>query len=66
MDKNPSAQRIEWVDFAKGLVIILVVLGHSIPLSTDLSKFIFVFHMPFFFVIAGFLLNLDKWGGKAL
>ncbi|MBQ4404143.1 MAG: acyltransferase family protein [Selenomonadaceae bacterium] len=29
----------------------------------DLQKFIFVFHMPFFFIIAGYLLNLSKWGG---
>lgn len=43
--------------------MILVVLGHVVPLTTDLAKFIFVFHMPFFFVMAGFLLNLDKWGG---
>ena len=63
MDKQLPAQRIAWVDFAKGIVIILVVLGHTIPLKTDLSKFIFVFHMPFFFIMAGFLLNLDKWGG---
>ena len=27
------------------------------------SKFIMIFHMPFFFVTAGFLLNLNKWGG---
>ena len=38
-----------------------MVLGHVV--HGDLQKFIFVFHMPFFFVIAGYLLNLDKWGG---
>lgn len=56
-----TAPRIDWVDFAKGVAIILVVLGHL--KGEDLQKFIFVFHMPFFFVTAGFLLNLDKWGG---
>ena len=55
------AERITWVDFAKGVAIILVVLGHAT--QGDLQKFIFVFHMPFFFVIAGFLLNFEKWGG---
>ena len=54
--------RIEWVDFAKGVVIILVVLGHAME-ENDLKNFFSMFRMPFFFVIAGFLLNLDKWGG---
>lgn len=58
-----TAPRIDWIDFAKGVAIILVVLGHAISSKMDLYKFIFVFHMPFFFVTAGFLLNLDKWGG---
>lgn len=57
------AERIKWLDFAKGVAIILVVLGHVIKSDFDLYKLIFVFHMPFFFVTAGFLLNLDKWGG---
>ena len=57
-----KTSRIAWVDFAKGIAIILVVLGHAS--QDDLQKFIFVFHMPFFFVTAGFLLNLNKWGGE--
>ena len=56
-------ERIGWVDFAKGVAIILMVLGHVIYAGMDLFKIIFVFHMPFFFVTAGFLLNLRKWGG---
>lgn len=63
MDKNISAPRIDWVDFAKGVAIILVVLGHAISSKMDVYKFIYVFHMPFFFIMAGFLLNLNKWGG---
>lgn len=54
--------RIAWIDLAKGIVIILMVLGHIIDTDTDLLKFIYVFHMPFFFVTAGYLLNLSKWG----
>ena len=58
------AERINWVDFAKGVAIILMVLGHAV--YNDLQKFIFVFHMPFFFIMAGFLLNFEKWGGRKL
>ncbi|MBR2733050.1 MAG: acyltransferase family protein [Selenomonadaceae bacterium] len=56
------AKRINWIDFAKGGAIILVVLGH-VNTPSRLQDFIYVFHMPFFFVTAGFLLNFDKWGG---
>ena len=58
-----AAPRIDWIDFAKGVAIILMVLGHAIDGMNPLCKFIYVFHMPFFFVTAGFLLNLNKWGG---
>lgn len=61
--KVSPATRIDWADFAKGFVIILMVLGHVIKFETNLYRFIFVFHMPFFFVMAGFFLNLNKWGG---
>lgn len=57
------SSRIAWIDFAKGVTIIIVVLGHVIIGRMDLNKFIFVFHMPFFFIMAGYLLNLDKWSG---
>ena len=56
------AERIAWIDFAKGLAMILVVFGHVI-LPSLLQNFIYVFHMPFFFVMSGFLLNFEKWGG---
>ena len=62
MQKVSAAPRIEWIDFAKGVVIILMVFLH-ITRFEDLSKFIMLFHMPFFFVTAGFLLNLNRWGG---
>jgi len=45
-----------WLDTAKGIGIILVVLGHLcggyLPL---LVKWIFSFHMPLFFVLSGYL-----------
>ena len=54
-------ERIQWVDFAKGLAIILVVAGHAIQKNSEIIMFIYVFHMPFFFVMAGYLLNIEKW-----
>jgi fucose 4-O-acetylase-like acetyltransferase len=54
-------KRIAYLDVAKGIGILLVVLAHnyvriSVP---DLGKFIFSFHMPFFFLLSGMLFNPD-------
>lgn len=43
-------ERIEELDVAKGLAILLVVLGHSRPPGIDM---IYGFHMPLFFILAG-------------
>ena len=53
--------RINWIDQAKGIGILLVVVGHmTIPLK--LSILIFSFHMPLFFFISGYLFNEKKYG----
>ena len=57
-------ERISWIDFAKGFVMILVVLGHALDEDYALYTCIYIFHMPFFFISAGYLLNLNKWGGS--
>lgn len=55
--------RVQWIDFAKGVVIILVVILHAIPIN-KVSDFNCTFHMPFFFVMAGYLLNTAKWSRR--
>jgi fucose 4-O-acetylase-like acetyltransferase len=47
------------IDAAKGLGILLVVLGHSrlAPSGGELHRLIFSFHMPLFFVLAGVFLR---------
>lgn len=51
--------RLKWLDIAKGIAIILMVIGHtSIP--NTLSKFIFAFHMPLFFIASGWTTNWEK------
>lgn len=47
-----SMQRIVWLDWAKFIGISLVVWGHFSPLG---RHDIFLFHMPFFFMISGLL-----------
>lgn len=47
-----------WVDVLKGFGIIAVVLGH-ITYNQLLVRTIFMFHMPLFFLVGGWLHNAD-------
>ncbi|MCM1221095.1 MAG: acyltransferase family protein [Bacteroides sp.] len=52
--------RCIWLDIAKGITIILMVLGHtSIPVFV--SNFIWSFHMPLFFIASGWTTNWEKY-----
>lgn len=55
-------QRIGWVDSAKGIGILLVVLGHNqINSYTPLfHNLIYSFHMPLFFMLAGMFLKPEQ------
>lgn len=52
-------QRDTFLDFAKGIAIFLVVLGHVLEKSMEqrngVYHFIYQFHMPFFFMLSGYL-----------
>lgn len=50
--KSVRENRLEWIDWMKALGIYLIVLGHFYNVG---EKFIYVFHVPLFFVISGFL-----------
>ena len=54
-----SAKRIEYIDIAKGIGILLVALAHAdVSLfSPYLHKFIYSFHMPLFFFLSGYFFN---------
>lgn len=57
----PKAKRIGYVDIAKGLGIVLVVMGHNdFALISPLAhKLIYSFHMPMFFFMSGMFFNPD-------
>lgn len=46
-------KRIEWVDMAKSLAILLMIVGHELPFG-NLRTIIFSFHMPLFFILSGY------------
>ena len=59
---NKEEKRINYIDNIKGLLIFLVVLGHFIydfaiynVACSNIAKFIYLFHMPVFVFVSGFL-----------
>ena len=53
-----TSTRMEWLDSAKAIGMVLVYIGHcNIP---GLNMYIYLFHMPLFFIISGFVWNIEK------
>lgn len=57
--------RIDYIDSLKAFAIFLVVLGHvpAYCYGTDVegwSNFVGLFHMPLFFMLSGFLVNIGR------
>lgn len=50
---NTAPKRIPWIDVAKGVGILIVVLSHLLNAEQGLRYLIFAFHMPFFFFFSG-------------
>lgn len=50
MDKVKINGRIAWIDTAKAISIICVIIGHTV--SGPLRAIIFSFHMPLFFILS--------------
>ncbi len=55
-------QRIEYIDIAKGIGMLLVVWGH-IMIGGWTNPFIYAFHIPLFFFISGMMFRRNTQGG---
>ena len=52
--KEMISKRINWIDVARSIAILLVVMGHCIGnLNDPGNRFILSFHMPLFFFLSG-------------
>ena len=49
-------KRIEYIDIAKGICILLVVIGHELTWNDALRSFIYSFHIPMFFALSGMVM----------
>lgn len=60
-----TKKRLDYLDMAKGIGMVLVLMGHLqgdaifslSPVFHPICVFIFSFHMPLFFIISGILMN---------
>lgn len=50
-----TTERENWIDWSKVFLIYLVVVGHSNLISHENNAFLTAFHMPAFFILAGYL-----------
>ena len=56
-------QRVNWIDWSKVFAIYLVALGHLLNengMEGYMHNFIYLFHMPFFFFISGYLFKIKE------
>lgn len=49
---------LNWIDVAKGICILAVILGHMG--ETKIDNFVFAFHLTTFFILSGYTLKADK------
>lgn len=54
------SKRIEYIDVAKGITILLVIVGHVEELPPPLKSIIYSFHMPIFFLLSGYFFKNES------
>lgn len=57
MDEQKTIKRVDYIDIAKAIGIILVILGHINNYNESIKPYIYAFHMPLFFFLYGFSQN---------
>ena len=61
-DNNSNSEnRLLWIDIAKGIAIILMIIGHTATFGGYLRNWIFSFHMPLFFLLSGYTIQTVSW-----
>ena len=52
--------RLYYLDMAKGISIMLVILGHILITDNPIKKWLYSFHLPLFFIISGCILSIKS------
>ena len=64
--------RLEWIDISKGVAMLLVLIGHCMrdgmrsasPVLDAVYRFVYIFHMAWFFWLSGYSYRLSRNRGK--
>lgn len=56
-EQTLDRQRLDYIDVAKGIGIIFVVLSHIINQDSIINSVIYSFHVPLFFILSGLFVN---------
>lgn len=59
-----NSKRIEYLDFAKGLCMIAIILGHLG--EPGINRIVYTFHLPVFFIISGYFFDPNKSFGETV
>lgn len=54
-----SSSRLVWCDWMKAIGMYFIVAGHFFPIG---YKYIYVFNVPLFFILSGFLCKKEALG----
>ena len=57
-NKLSKKNRMTFIDIAKGIAILLMVIGHSYSKTNFFLEWINSFHMPLFFIVTGILYGM--------
>lgn len=60
MENVEIKKREYWIDIAKGIGIIFVMLGHTV-IGPVITKYTYIFNLPVFIFLSGYLFNLSKF-----
>ena len=60
MAQASEKNRIDYIDIAKGIGMILVIIGHCGSKPDWLGRFVFSVHMPLFFILSGYTFNAKR------
>lgn len=58
--QSQNGRRITWLDMARGIAIILVVMGHRGFITAGTNTWISSFHLPLFFMVSGILFEIKN------
>jgi len=61
-----NKQRVLFWDIARGIAIILMIVGHCIPKTTWVYKLIYSFHMPLFVIVSGYFMKESEKFSKMI